>query len=173
MNIEEITSEILPHLKAKKDFWGNNHEIDSNRFIDLTHLNIDLTGVAFKNGYQMTPQVDSCLSKRENVFVGFWVREIWVKSMLLSHHNQKLYCKTTDWVPLLLRPDLFLFYPWIYWLKSWWQITLKLGIIFSKLGFVFITGKLLLVRVYSCEVSGRPKVVYYCQVCNYLLFGDS
>ena len=113
---EEITSEILPPLKKTRgDFWGNNHEIDSNRFIDLTHLNIDLTGVAFKNGYQMTPQVDSCLIKWENVFVGFWVREILVKSMMLSHRNQKSYCKTTDWVPLLSQ-DLFLFYPWIYWL---------------------------------------------------------
>ena len=116
----------------------------------------------------MTPQVDSCLSKWENVFVGFWVREIWVKSMLLSHHNQKRYCKTTDWVPLL-RPDLILFYPWIYWLKTWCQITLKLGIVFSKLVFVFTTGKLLLFRVYSYEVSGRPKVVYDCQVIILLL----
>ena len=96
--ISEITSEILPPLKKqRRDFWGNNHEIDSNRFIDLTHLNIDLTGVAFKNGYRMTPQVDSCLIKWENVFVGFWVREILVKSMMLSHRNQKPYCKTTDY----------------------------------------------------------------------------
>ena len=59
----EITVDEIVTDAMNEQTESNEHEIDSNRFIDLTHLNIDLTGVAFKNGYQMTPQVDSCLGK--------------------------------------------------------------------------------------------------------------